>query len=444
MPLARRLRHGLTVGPTDLTLPGKSQSPMEIYYGAVLLFFTALSALFSGSEAALFSLNRFQRRQIEAEGGRASRAVNRLLASPQHLLSSLLVGNTLVNIAIPAMITSLAIQQFGKGGVEIAILTSSVLILLGGEVLPKTIAVNFPRGFSRVVSIPLRFLLFLLQPLTRIANAAAGGLLRLMGQPEVKGGSDRRVTPSELRAAFEEIDDGTEMSKLESRLVQNILFFPKTTAEEVMTPRVDIVAAPVTATAEELRNLIETTKHSRIPLYEKTLDSIIGHLPSRSFLLDPTMPISRLMRPVLVVPEKAPVDRIFHDLRKGRWRMAVVVNEYGETVGLFTQEDLIEEVIGELSDEYERAAEEEIVHRGEGVFDVRGQASLTDLGAALDRDLPQDQAVTVNGFLCALYGGFPRPGTLLRWDELEFEVLEVARHRIQKVRIRRVDREGER
>jgi CBS domain containing-hemolysin-like protein len=417
---------------------------MEIYYGAVLLLFTALSALFSGSEAALFSLNRLQLRQIEGEGSRTARSVGRLLASPQHLLSSLLVGNTLVNIAIPAIITSLAIRHFGRGGVQIAILISSVLILLGGEILPKTIAVNFPRGFSRIVSIPLSLLLYLLRPLTWIANTGARGLLRLLGQTEAKEGSERRVTPSELRAAFEEIDDGAGMSKLESRLVQNILFFPKTTAEEVMTPRVDIVAAPVTATAEELRDLIESSKHSRIPLYEKTLDSIVGHLSARSFLLDPATPIARLIRPVLVVPEKAPIDRIFQDLRKGRWRMAVVVNEYGETVGLFTQEDLIEEVIGELSDEYERAVEEEIVRREKNVLEVRGRASLTDLGAALGRDLPQDQAVTVSGFLCALYGGFPRPGTLLRWGGLEFEVLEVARHRVQKVRVRLAEREGER
>ena len=417
---------------------------MEVYYGAVLLLFTALSALFSGSEAALFSLNRLQLRQVEADGGRSARSVARLLASPQHLLSSLLVGNTLVNIAIPAMVTSLAIKQFGRDGVQIAIAISSGLILLGGEILPKTIAVNFPRGFSRTVAIPLSFLLYLLRPLTYVANTAARGLLGLLGEPEAKAGSDRRVTPSELRAAFEDIDDEAGMSKLESRLVQNILFFPKTTAEEVMTPRVDIVAAPVTATAEELRDLIQKTKHSRIPLYEKTLDSIVGHLPARSFLLDPTMPIPRLIRPVLVVPEKAPIDRVFQDVRKGRWRMAVVVNEYGETVGLFTQEDMIEEVIGEISDEYERAAEEEIVRSGDGVFEVRGRVSLTDLGAALDRDLPQDQAVTVSGFLCALYGGFPRPGTLLRWGELDFEVLEVARHRVQKVRVQRAGREEDR
>jgi CBS domain containing-hemolysin-like protein len=253
--------------------------------------------------------------------------------------------------------------------------------------------------------------------------------------------SETKVTPSELREALEEIDEGTGMSKLEGRLVQNILSFSRTTAEEVMTPRVDITAAPADATPEVLLDIIVRTKHSRIPLYHKTIDEIVGHLPAREFLLDPTRRLSLLIRPVLVVPEKATIDRIFHDLRKGRWRMAIVVNEYGETVGLFTQEDLIEEVIGELSDEYERS-EEEIISLEEGVYEVRGRASLLDLGTELEVDLPQEQAVTVSGFLCSLYGGFPRPGTVLKWGDLEFRVLEVSRHRVQRVLVRQMRREA--
>ncbi len=153
------------------------------------------------------------------------------------------------------------------------------------------------------------------------------------------------------------------MSRIENRLVQNILAFSRTTAEEVMTPRVDIVAAPAGAAAAELRDLIARTKHSRIPLYDRTVDGIIGFLPARSFLLSPVPRFTQLIRPVLFVPEKATIDRIFHDLRKGRWPMAIVVNEYGETVGLITQEDLIEEIVGELFDEYE-SSEEEIAQVG--------------------------------------------------------------------------------
>jgi putative hemolysin len=205
-----------------------------------------------------------------------------------------------------------------------------------------------------------------------------------------------------------------------------------------MTPRVDIVAAPVTVNAKDLLEIITSSKHSRIPLYENTLDRIIGFLPSRDFLLDPTRRISLFIRPVLIVPEKASADRVFHDLRKGRWQMAVVVNEYGETVGIVTPEDLVEEVVGELYDEFERT-EEEVVQTGPELFEARGSASLQDLGERIGAELPQEQAVTLNGFVCALYGGFPRVGTVIRWEDFEFEVLDAARHRITKVRIRRLE-----
>jgi CBS domain containing-hemolysin-like protein len=274
----------------------------------------------------------------------------------------------------------------------------------------------------------------MLAPLTWGITALGRQLLRLFGLPDAGEGLIRRVTRSELRAALEEIDEETGMSRIESRLVQNILAFSRTTAEEVMTPRVDIVAAPVGATTGELRDLIARSKHSRIPLYDRTVDGIVGYLPSRSFLLSSVPRFTQLIRPVLFVPEKAPIDRIFHDLRKGRWRLGIVVNEYGETVGLVTQEDLIEEIVGELFDEYE-STEEEIVETAPGQYDVRGRASLQDLNERLGIELPQEQAVTVNGFLCAIHGGFPRPGAILSWGDLRFEVMEVSRHRIARVRV---------
>ncbi len=398
----------------------------------VLLVLILASVLFSGSEAALFSLNQVQIRQIEARRDHASGCVRHLLRAPQRLLNSLLVGNTLVNIGLSAVITTYALYRFGEDGLKVAIPVASAVILLLCEILPKTIAVNFPKTMARNAAVPLVLLLPVLSPLTWGVTGLSRLLLRLFRLSDSGTGLSRRVTRSELRAALEEIDEEAGMSKIESRLVQNILSFSRTTAEEVMTPRVDIVAAPITASTDELRDLINQCKHSRIPLYEKTVDGIIGYLPSRTFLLDPTHRLANLVRPVLIVPEKAPIDRIFHELRKGRWRMAIVVNEYGETVGLITLEDLIEEVVGELFDEYERG-EEEIAPAGPGAFEVRGRTSLQDLSERLGVDLPQEQAVTVNGFLCGLYGGFPRVGTVLFWEDVRFEVLEVARHRIQRV-----------
>jgi CBS domain containing-hemolysin-like protein len=411
---------------------------MEGPLWGVLLLMLVTSVLFSGSEAALFSLNPVQIRQIEARRDHAASCVRLLLRTPHRLLGSLLVGNTLANVGLSAVLTSVLMARSGADGLNVAIPVASALILIFGEILPKTLAVNFTRTAARVSAVPLVLILPVLNPLTAGVTWVSRALLRLLGMPDPEGGLIRPVTTSELRAVLEEMDDeGAGISKFESRLVQNILAFSRTTAEEVMTPRVDVAAARAGTARDDLVALIHRTRHSRIPLYENTLDEIIGYLPSRAFLLNRAARIADLVRPVLIVPEKAPVDRIFHDFRKERRRMAIVVNEFGETVGLITQEDLIEEIVGELFDEYE-LGEEEIVENEDGSHDVLGRASLQDLGATVETELPQEQAVTVNGFLCSLYGGFPKPGTVLRWEDLRFEILEVARHRVHKARVSRV------
>jgi len=415
---------------------------MEEATTLLVVVLVVASALFSGAEAALVSLNHLQLRQIEGGRTRLSRTLRGLLRDPQRLLNSLLVGNTLVNAGLSATLTSLALDRFGPSGLKVAIPAATVLILFFCEILPKTFGVHFPRSLAYLAAIPLAAVRPLLAPLTwgmTHMGRAFLALLRIPGAPE---GLSRRVTRTELRAVLEEIDEGSGMSKVESRLVQNILSFSRTTAEEVMTPRVDLIAAPATITRAELLELITTSKHSRIPIYERTVDGIVGYVSSRAFLLDPTDRIGALVQPVLYVPDKAPADRVFHDMRKERHRMAIVVNEYGDTVGIITREDLVEEVVGELFDEYEKG-EEEIVGLEEDLCEVRGSVSLQDLGERMGVEFPQEHVATVSGFLCRLHGGFPRKGTVLGWRDLRFEILDVGRHRVLRARVRRIPAEEE-
>lgn len=416
---------------------------MEDTQFLVLALLLVASAVFSGSEVAFFSLSQVQIRHLETTGDGASKWALRLLRRPQRLLNSLLVGNTLVNVAISAYLTTLALRRFGEDGLKLAIPAATLAILLISEILPKSLAVSFALPAARRVALPLELVLRMLSPLTWLVDRISAGLMRLFGLRSSDGGARRRPTHSDFRAALEEIEEEGGMSRIERRLTQNILAFSRTTAEEVMTPRVDIVAAPAGASRESLWDLVVQAKHSRIPLYEKTLDGIIGYLPAREFLLDPRQRTANLIRPLHIVPEKAPIDRVFHDLRKGRWRMAIVVNEYGETTGLLTIEDLIEQIVGELYDEYEET-EEEILEVAPGVFEALGRTSLQDLGERIGVDLPQDQAVTLNGLLCSLHGGFPRTGAVIRWGDVRFEVLEIAHHRVIRARVSRDDAgEGE-
>jgi CBS domain containing-hemolysin-like protein len=231
------------------------------------------------------------------------------------------------------------------------------------------------------------------------------------------------------------------MTARESRLVQRILEFSHTRVEEIMTPRVDMVAAPVDLDRESLEALVTRARHSRIPVYERTTDDIAGYLKVRDFLLDPDRRLSNLILPVPVFPERAPASKVFYELQRRRSSMAIVVNEYGETVGMVTREDLIEEVVGDIYDEFEAGIDP--IHRvSPGVWIVEGRVRVDELNTELEVDLPVAEAVTLNGFLTGLHGGLPQKEARIVWEGIEFTVLEVSRHRIQRCRVRMPEAAG--
>src|SRR5690606_27845848 len=239
------------------------------------------------------------------------------------------------------------------GGVEVAIVVTTVAVLLVGEMTPKTIAVNYPESISRTNVGPLRLVQILLGPLAGAVTMITDGILRLLGVT----GSAMTQTPVLSRAELGSLLEGADregiMTAQESRLAQNILQFATTRAKEVMTPRIDMVAAPLEMDRSELEALIVESKHSRIPIYENTIDEIVGYLPSRDFLLHPETRVAELIRPVAFYPDRALVSVIFNETQKQRIPVTIVVNEYGETVGMLTREDLLEELVGEIYDEFE-------------------------------------------------------------------------------------------
>ncbi len=401
--------------------------------GFIALGLLLASAFFSGTEAALFSLDRVQLRRLERDGRPSSRRVLRFLARPDELLVLILTGNTLVNIGLSVFATSFAVKRFGPRGVEIAILCVTATVLLIGEVTPKTVAVNFPAALSRVLVYPLRFVRRLLYPFILLVTALSNLCLRAL-----------RLDPSLLRPSrlfsrgeLNELLEGAEgiMTAHESRLVQNILEFSETRATEVMTPRVDMIAAPESMDRAELEALVIRSKHSRLPIYRRTIDEIVGYLPTRDFLLHPERRLSELIRPVMIYPDRAFVSRIFYETQKARVSLVVVVNEYGETIGLLTREDLIEELVGEIYDEFE-SREEALREVAPGLYSAAGQFNLEELNEALKLDLPIEDAYTLNGFLSGLHGGIPRRGVRIEFEEMEFTVTEISRHRIQRCLIR--------
>jgi CBS domain containing-hemolysin-like protein len=411
----------------------------------VMIGLLALSAYFSAMEAALFSLTRLQTHQLAERHDRASRRVLALLQKPERTLAALLVGNNLVNIALSSIATAAALFWIADRAraVELATLGVTVAVLLFGEVTPKALAVRFAPATARAVSGSFRGFALILGPLTTAFQRLAGLVLRALGAAREIPRQSALLTHAELRALLEETDDkGTAITPGEARLVQNILAFPQRTAGEIMTPRVDIVDLARDAAAEEIVRVMRATRHSRYPVFAQTPDDVVGFVQAKTFLLDPGAGLAERLRPVAFFPASARIDRIFHEFQRSRTGLVIVVNEYGEVVGLISREDVVEEILGDIYDEFD-LEEPPIRKKGEGLYIVPGRIALPELEAMLSVTLLSDSAVTLNGFLCEVFGRIPRPGTVVEWEGLRFHVLEVVRHRVHRVLLELPARPGE-
>ncbi|MBD3235604.1 MAG: DUF21 domain-containing protein [Candidatus Eisenbacteria bacterium] len=408
---------------------------MAIGLALLLLFLLLSSAYFSGTEAALFSLSRLQLRHMEQRRDRRSRRILKLLHDPDATLSALLVGNNLVNIALSSIATAFVLTLIPDAdrAVQVTFVLTTLMVLFFGEITPKTLAVNYAAGVSRVVAGSLLVIQRCLRPLTIAFHGISGRVLRLLGTPRAPADEAELVSRAELHSVFEDVDeDPAVITPSESRLVQNILDFSERTAEEIMTPRVDIDDLALGTPAAEIIEFMRASRHSRYPVYRNEPDEIIGFVQAKEFLGNPEAGIEPLLRPVAFFPENAPVDQIFYTIQRSRLAMAIVVNEYGEVVGLITREDLIEEIVGDIYDEFD-LEEAPLRKKDDRRYIVHGRYSLHELNEALSLDLPDESAVTLNGFLCDVYGRIPRPGAVVPWRNLRFHVLEVARHQVRKV-----------
>lgn len=405
--------------------------PFLVVFAALL----ALSALFSGSETAIFSLDRLQIRRFERSASRRERLVAAMAAHPERLLAGILLGNTLVNVAgssVALAITNrLDPRLVGGNPVTASVVLGTTLILLFGEVLPKGIAVHWAPRIAPSAALALDPVLRVFSPVARLLEITARALLRASGATAVRQGGG--LGPGELQVLFEDVQAGQEVSEDEGEMAANIFEFFETRAYEIMTPRVDLVALPVDISREELRRRVPEARHSRLPVYRDSLDQIIGFINAKEYLLDPDLPLDALLRPVHFVPERARLNRILAEIQARRLGLVVVVNEYGGTEGILTREDLAETVVGEIFDEQERDHPLPMEPAGPGMWRVDGLYLLFDLVEETGVQWEPGPAETVAGHVAHLLGRPPRPGDSPVDGPFTFRVLAVRRHRAHRV-----------
>ncbi|MFH0778184.1 MAG: hemolysin family protein [Candidatus Eisenbacteria bacterium] len=410
---------------------------MIVFLVVLLPVLLILSAFFSGSETCLFSLRSTEVAALARSESATDRRIARVLERPSHLLTSILVGNTLVNVASSAVAVTLFGMLLGPRGLAAAIVVDTVLILVFGEIVPKTVAVSFPRSVARVIVSPLVVFSGIVRPVTDAVAALSNFVLYSLAfvrREELEGRP--AVGPKELRMLVHEAGDTDSFTREERRIATNILEFAETRAEEIMTPRVDITAVSLSAGKDEIAATMRRAKHSRIPVYSKSIDGVVGFVGTKEFFLWPDRSMDALVKPVLFVPSSRRLEGLLHEMQRKGTPVVIVVNEYGETVGLITKEDILEEIVGEIYDEYE-ADQVPVKKLGEGEFLMDGRASLDLVGEELGIGLPDAGAVTLSGFIFERLGELPSKGASFEYSGYRFEVLDVKRNRVTKCRIRR-------
>lgn len=410
---------------------------VQIAQTIALLFLLGLSAFFSASETAIFSVNKVKIRHMAEAGNTKAILTRRMLEQPNRLISTILIGNNVVNIGATALATMLFISIFEESGAGIATAVMTLLVLVFGEITPKTFAAKRAEQLSLSISGIINILGFILSPVIKVLNLITNTVVRLFGGVPA---NNPMITEEELRMLVNVGQEEGFIDADEREMIDSIFEFDDTHVREVMVPRIDIIAVNVNDSLENISNLVIEVGHSRIPVYENTIDNIVGVIYAKD-LLKPLLKcepdktsIRELMRPAYYVPESKKVRDLFEELRKEKTHMAIVLDEYGGTAGLITIEDLIEEIVGDIQDEYDRE-EQNIEKLPDGSLLVDARTSIYELNEVLELELPDDEFDTISGLVFHNLGRLPSQGQELDIGELHIVVDRLAGRRVEKLRI---------
>lgn len=402
-----------------------------------LLALVIVSALTSATETAVTSVNRIKIKQKAEEGLSSAKILENLLTHPGRFLATVLFLNNLVNIAAAAMATRTAERVGLPYPAAIATGVMTFIILVFGELSPKTLAVQKADTLALTLAKPLNIIDKFFYPLVRILIIIANLLLTPFGIKTMRQGPF--VTEDEIRTMVSVGEEEGVIQEEEREMIDSIFEFGDTIVKEVMVPRMDVVSAEKNTPVSKILRLVLHEGFSRIPIYEKTIDNVIGVVYARDLLLhyskgEPDFPLSKLIRPAYYVPETKKVIDLLKELQRRKTHMAIVVDEYGGTAGVITIEDLLEEIVGEIFDEYD--LEEVLIEQiDDNNIRVDAKVDLDEINEILGIDLPEAEYESIGGFVFDLFGKIPAAGERIDYNNLTFTVEQVVRRRISKILI---------
>ena len=403
-----------------------------------LVILVAFSAFFSASETAFSSLNQIRLKSRADDGDRTAARVLAMSEQYDKLLSTILIGNNIVNIAAASIGTIIFTKMLGaERGATVSTMVLTIVVLIFGEVTPKSLAKEMPETIATAVAPVLSLLMLVLTPLTWLFSQWK----RLLNHFVHSSESDT-ITEGELMTMVSEAENDGELTDRESELIRSAIEFDDVEVEEILTPRVDVVAVEDDISLEELAQTFAESGYSRLPVYHGTIDNIIGVVHEKDFYiarLKKATKIDDLVAPTLYTTGSTQISQLLRTLREQHHHMAVVVDEYGGTEGIITLEDILEELVGEIWDEHEEVTED-FRKQSDGSWLVSGSASVDDLFETLD--LPEDEDIdsnTVNGLVQEKTCHLPKVGDHFSLGEYDGVVTRTARRRVTEVRLTPAD-----
>lgn len=407
----------------------------------LLIVFLILSGVFSASETALMSLNKIKLRKLEEENVKGVEILSKIMEDPSKLLSTILVANNVVNIGASSIATALFMDLIGASGVPLATLVMTVLVLIFGEITPKSISNNNPEKVALVVSKLIYIIMKILSPVVSILDMIRKIIFKLLG---IKENNDQPLITEEDLLTYVNVGHEEGVIEVEEKeIIKNVFIFGDLQAKHAMVNRMDIVAVDKNITYDELMKVFETEKFTRMPVYEDNVDSIVGiiNIKSIAFLDDESKKsfdiTDHMINPFFTYEFKS-ISELLGELKLEKNQMAIVLDEYGGTAGILTIENLVEEIVGDISDEFDNE-EIEILNVNDSEYVIKGYTSLIDVNEQVGLNLESDEVDSIAGYIIEKLKGFPEQGEKVEIDGVRFIIEDIEKNKINTIRIKKLN-----
>ena len=408
-----------------------------LFQSSLLVILLIGSGFFSASETALMSLSKIRIRHMQEEGVKGAKLVASLTEDPNKLLSSILIGNNVVNIAATSISTSLFLELFKGNGVAISTAVMTVLVLIFGEITPKTIAANSSEKVAIAVSKPIQLIIFILKPVVWVFNIVTGVIFKLFGVDNKN--NQPYITEEELKTMVNVGHEEGVLEIEEREIINNFFEFGDMQAKEAMIQRLDIIGIDVNESYENIIKTFRNEQFSRIPVYNESMDDIIGILNIKDiiFLSDEEISnfdIKKYLREPFFTYEFKKISQLLEEMKVSKSQMAIVLDEYGATSGLVTIEDLIEVIVGDIEDEYDDEVEEIQVIK-EDEYIVEGSTKISDVNELIGINLESEEFDSIGGYIIGHLKRFPEQNEVIEVDSIKVCIESLDKNRIKKIRI---------